>query len=244
MNTISCDSEKLSLSLITPKLRPSHDNLVLFLPGGGKTLGKERFEYFQDKLKQEGFVSASFNFSGVAESSGEIQDSSLRDRIQQTTCVVKYLRDKFPEKDLALYGVSMGGYIALGAADKLLNPPNKLVLHAPAAYTKEAHTVNFGNEFTRILRQNKSWKSSQSFRWLRDYGREVLFLMGDEDKIIPSGVSSQYRQILEGKLGTEYVVISGMQHNIWKGDSGRNYQDIILEKLFSFLKDDGSGGDE
>jgi len=35
-----------------------------------------------------------------------------------------------------------------------------------------------------------------------------------------------------------------MQHNIWKGDSGRNYQDIILEKLFSFLKDDGSGGDE
>lgn len=240
MDFISCGDEKISLSVVKPDQQTARDTFVLFLPGGGETLGKERFRYFQDRLAEEGFFSASFDFSGVGDSSGENNQSSLAKRVTETECVARHLQDQYAQKDFVLYGVSMGGYVALGVTKKLPHMSGKLIIQAPAAYAREAHTVNFDDEFTQILQRDKSWESSRSFDWLRDYEGGVLFLIGDEDEVIPAGVTREYRQILEGKSDAEYAEISGMQHNIWEGDSSRNYQDIILEKLFSFLENDGS----
>lgn len=237
MSFVSCGQEKLSLSITRANSESHHDKLVLFLPGGGKDLGKERFEFFQKELAEEGISSASFDFSGVGDSTGDIQNSSLEDRTQQTICVTKPLRNQFPEKEFILYGVSMGGYVGLSVVDQIPNQFNKLILHAPAAYAKEAHPLNFTEEFTEVLQRDKSWENSPSFVWLENYDREVLFLIGEEDNIIPEGVVNTYREVLQNKPTSLFVSVPGMQHNIWENDKASDmYQNKVFDRMLWFLE--------
>ena len=92
--------------------------LILFLHGGSKTLGKERFQEWQDNLAKEGIGSASFDFIGVGKSTGSFSESSLADRVGQVIYIVTWLHDKYPQALFSLYGVSMGGYVALAFFQK------------------------------------------------------------------------------------------------------------------------------
>jgi pimeloyl-ACP methyl ester carboxylesterase len=235
-NLVSCCGEKLALSVVGSNSDTSRNRCILLLPGGGEELGKERFRYMQERLAKQGYFSASFDFSGVGASTGDLEKSSLEDRTEQAICVTQFLRNRFSQKEFVLYGVSMGGYIALSVTDRIPGQFEKLVLHAPAAYAEEAHSLNFNERFTKELRQDASWQSSQSFRWLANYPHQALILFGLEDGVIPRSIISRYKSIGADDKKTEFVSITDMKHNTWEGENTQHYQDIILDNIVNFIR--------
>ena len=210
--------------------------LVLLLHGGSKTLGKDRFQYLQTALAKANIASLAFDFSGMGGSGGVFEESSLAKRTEETLCVIKYLKEKYPKKRLTLYGVSMGGYVALAVVNRVPDIFASLILHAPTAYAEEAHSLNFNEEFTAVLRQDKSWISSLSFKWLAHFNGRVLFLTGNNDPVIPSEVVTRYQEILRRKPRTTFFSITDMAHNIWTDKKqSEKHRNMVSDYLSSFI---------
>ena len=166
-----------------------------------------------------------------------MEQSSLKKRIEETICVIRYIKEKYPKKKLSLYGVSMGGYIALAITQQMPDMFDELILHAPAAYAKEAHSLKFNEKFTKVLRRDMSWESSLSFDWLKNYKGKVLFLIGQNDPVIPSGIVDKYCEILENKINAKFISVPNMEHNIWTDkESSKKHRDLIYNYISSFIR--------
>ena len=194
---------------------------VLFLSGGGLTVGRERFREWQDALARTGISSVSFDYSGVQGSGTSLENSSLESRIAEAVAVTDWMAENVPASRYVLYGVSMGGYIALGLTKERKDFFDALILHAPAAYAPTAHALHFGNDFTSEIRKEHSWEDSLSFGWLQAYTHPVLLIEAEHDEVIPHLIIEKYKNSKQdGKLTVFHL--KKIPHAIW-GDS-------VLEK--------------
>ncbi|MFB6212750.1 MAG: alpha/beta hydrolase family protein [Candidatus Magasanikbacteria bacterium] len=211
------------------------DHYILFLYGGGKDKGKEKFKLWQDKLAKEGIGSLSFDFSGMGDAPGQMKEESLESRISEARSAALWLRDEEPSAEFSLYGVSMGGYVALGLVDKMPEMFSSLILQAPAAYSQNAHNLPFDDSFTEELHEENSWKDSYSFKWLKEYEGRVLFVSMEKDNVIPEPILERYKDILDEK-DCEFVTIPDAPHGIW-GDTEEDakFREIVYENFCEFL---------
>lgn len=190
---------------------------VLFLSGGSLDVGRERYGEWQDGLARDGVSSLSFDYSGVNGSGTPLEKSSLRLRIKEAVCVADWMEQNISAHRYILYGVSMGGYIALGLVKERAKLFDALILHAPAAYSSKSHDLYFGKEFTSEIRREYSWKDSLSFGWFQSYTNPVLLIEAENDEVIPKPIIEKYRSIKkDGKLTT--LPLKNTPHEIW-GDS-------------------------
>lgn len=203
---------------------------ILFLNGAGVGLSKDRFLPFHTAFAKAGFNSASFDYIGTGVTGGAMSESSLADRIDQVSAVLQWLRDTYGEpQKLGLYGVSMGCYVALGVNHAFPGLVKKLMLVVGAAYARRAHEVQFGPEFTAILRSDSegqpSWVDSYSFEWLKESSADTLLVVAENDEIVPRAISERYRDIALARSvsATEYYIIPSATHYI-----GRNGEEMAL----------------
>ncbi len=227
-------NKTLDLYIVEPELGKSP--MILFLHGGSKTLGKERFQKWQDDLAKNGISSASFDFVGVGKSTGNFSDSSLADRVNQAICVAEWLHKKYPQNTLDLYGVSMGGYIALGVVSRIPFV-QKVILQCPGAFSKIAHKLPFNEKFTSELRRENSWQSSLSFDWFRNYNGQTLIINHENDKVIPIGITKKYIEIGRRHSKSQSLTIKNAPHGIW-GDTpdAEKYQSQTYEAILNFTR--------
>ena len=122
----------------------SYKKVLICIPGGGKTIGASRFKELQKQLFNENIGSVSINFAGVEGSLGSVEADNLENRITTTINIINWVQDNFTRKEISLYGVSMGGYVILGALQKT-NSIEKIILHTPAAYAKESKKLTLMN---------------------------------------------------------------------------------------------------
>lgn len=210
---------------------------MLFLNGAGVGLSKDRFLPFHAAFAQAGINSASFDYIGTGVTGGAMSESSLADRIGQVSIVLQWLRDTYGEpQKLGLYGVSMGCYVALGVSHLFPELVKKMMLVAGAAYAQRAHEVQFGPEFTAILRSDSkgqpSWIDSYSFEWLKESPADTLLVVAENDEIVPRAISERYRDIslARSEGATEYYIIPDATHYI-----GRNGEEMALaSRLVNF----------
>lgn len=221
--------------IYTPK-DISYKKVLICIPGGGKTIGASRFNELQEQLFDENIGSVSINFAGVEGSSGLVETDNLENRINTTIDIINWVQDNFTCKEIALYGVSMGGYVILGALQKT-NSIGKIILHTPATYAKESKEVNFDEQFTTILRTPESWKNSESFDWLQNINNPVLYITHSEDEIIPKEILKTYENILIQKDNTKIVELKGAKHIIWNTeDSNKDFKEHVTLEIINFLK--------
>lgn len=217
--------------------RTSSNEWVLFLNGAGVGLSKDRFIPFHVAFEKAGINSLSFDYIGTGQTGGAMSESSLHDRIRQVTTVLAWLRDTYGEpQKVGLYGVSMGCYVALGVSHLFPELVKKVMLVAGAAYARRAHEVQFGPEFTAILRSDMegqpSWVDSYSFDWLKESSADMLLVVAEKDEIVPRAISERYRDIslARSEGATEYYIIPGATHYI-----GRNGEEMALaSRLVNF----------
>jgi pimeloyl-ACP methyl ester carboxylesterase len=159
-----------------------------------------RFSPLRQALFSRGVSTCTFDFIGCGDSGGDLGQTSLDSRCEQAGMVID---DQGLKSPLALLGASMGAYTAI----KLLKQYDvaHLILIVPAVYTPRAADVPFGQAFSRIIREERSWAESDAWGILAEYTGNLLIVAAEIDAVIPqeiiqrlhdSAVRTRHRHIL------------------------------------------------
>ncbi len=231
---ISCKNISLNTNIF---LDENDKKCVLFLCGGSLKTGKERFLDWQHQLEKNGISSVAFDYVGVPGIRDAVKNSSLQSRIEETVTVVSWIKEKLRPTELIIYGVSMGGYVALGVVNLLPGAVSKLVLHAPAAYAKKAQKLLFDDSFTKIISQSESWSDSHSFSWIEQFEKPILLMQPEYDEVIPSEITRQYISIGNKKINFTHVHLTGSRHKCWSNsEADTMIREDISAHLVSFIQ--------
>lgn len=181
---------------------------VICLHGGGPT-SRHSTEYLAKALQASGRTVIRFDFSGQGDSTGKMAESSLKKRLLETKAVLTYFD---VDENLSVIGTSMGGYIACALAKEV--HLENLVLFGPAAYTRKAWDVEFGSGFTELIREHNSFFDSDLSDLLIHFTGDSLFIIGENDEIIPRQVVELYRMALGHCTHLEEYTIVDCPHPI------------------------------
>jgi esterase/lipase len=160
------------------------ENTTLLLHGAGKS-SRVTFSRLREYLYCHGIPSASFDFVGHGETEGNIKDTTLLGRTDQAATVIKHTC----REPLTLIAASMGCYSAIKLTEffKVEN----LVLLVPAVYTPRVYDIPFGPKFSAKIRVQDSWKDSDAFDIISNFGGNVIIIAAEFDNVIPSELIEQ-----------------------------------------------------
>lgn len=183
---------------------------VIFLHGAGNTTATS-FDSIRIKLAEDGFSSVAFDCIGHGKTGGDLQSSSLLDRTEQA---MKVMENFQPQRPLVVVGRSMGGYTALRLIE--LYPVDILILLVPAVYAKEVYGVNFGEKFTNIIRQERSWENSDAWDTIKKFKGKLLVISAELDEVIPKEIPSRIYDAAVNASEKDFYAIPQSSHNITK----------------------------
>lgn len=196
---------------------------VLALHGGGQS-SRRGIQYLLAGLARAGLASAAFDFSGHGESTGQVEGSSLNERMAQAMAVAGHVA---PGRALSLIGTSMGGHIACSLIERLR--PSGLVLFCPAAYVARAQDAPFGPSFQHILRSTVDYASSPAFDALEGHEGRLLLVYGTADAVIPAQVLDQYERRAGRAKSVEVVRLEGAGHKLhdWLPSHPQDHERVL-----------------
>ena len=193
-HTVNSNGNKLAATIILPEGRPK---AALIRIGGGYIAGHWPNNW-QASLAKQGIASIGFDFPGVGGSTGSLNETSLTTRFEDARNVIKYFKAQLNSNlEVSILGVSMGAPIAIWLAKELKF--NAVVIAVPAAYPKSSYTKNFGDDFSKEIRIEGAWKSSDEFKKLEDLSAPTLLISAKQDEIIPREIIDRYHKILKLK---------------------------------------------
>ncbi len=191
---------------------------------GGGYLASHKPNNWQARLAKTNIASLAFDFAGVGDSSGKLEDTSLNTRIIDATNVLEYFYGYLGRNiKISLLGVSMGAPIAIQLAQS--NKVQDLIIAVAAAYPKKSFSKNFINEFSQIIRKKDAWKSTQEFNRLKKLNIPIMLVSAKHDDVIPKDITAQYSQIVKAKNGSiiEYNTI----HQFMRSEDEHKNTEII-----------------
>ncbi len=226
------------VNTLTGKLSLAQNQIggVLFVSGGGLASLEKPMMLWQEHLAQRGYSSLTFNFPGVADSTGIVPGSSLHSRLQDTKNALDYFiqHTHLKYEEIALCGRSMGAPLVLRLA--IDNPFKATILLFPAAYHNDTFEIKFGDpKFRELLVSPQSWKESNDFMLAKKLRENTLVVYGDQDEVIPSDIQDRYRRAVAAK---HFVMVPGMGHNtyLWDDDEqSKNNRQIVFDKTIEFI---------
>ena len=205
----------------------------LILHGAGKA-HSGRYEKLRLKLAENGFGKIIFDYPGHGQSSHNIGDSSLQIRTQ----VAQFFLDELPSSDLTIFSFSMSGHVTLELLKKNLNSIQNLILFCPAIYSKEAFEINFGPEFSQVIRQPESWKNHDLKTPLENFQGKLLIVIGENDEVIPREVVQTIYDLAVNTSKKEILELPNVSHLIgnWLNEKPENV-DWMVRKVVEFVND-------
>lgn len=186
---------------------------IIFLHGGGQSSSK-RFEFLQNYFLDWDISSLAIDFRGCGLSEGNFKNGSLANRIIDTGEAIHFFQKKtgLDLSQMYIWGSSMGGHVACRISAKFQRIKG-LILQSPAAYGREAENMEFGEEFTLIIRKPGGWSDSDAFSDLNLFKGRILVAYGEYDIDIPDGVKNRYKEIAENR-GGKVIIIEGGAHRL------------------------------
>ncbi len=163
------------------RLAGSHGPLLILHGAGAACMA--RWYGLMMSLAERDVACAGFDFVGHGETGGTLLGSSLASRVQQVLAVASVM----PEKPTALFGSSMGAYVAIRALE-FLPSVSRLVLVVPGVYDPVAYDAPFGPGFSAIIRRPDSWADSDAFARLAAFSGDTLIVAAEEDRVIPHAI--------------------------------------------------------
>jgi uncharacterized protein len=206
---------------------------ILSLHGAGPS-NRDRIAYLTKHLAEKGRSCLRFDFSGHRDSTGKLEESSLKKRVAEALTACQFLSSK--NKIDILIATSMGGHIALELLSEI--DVGTLILFCPAAYCQEAYDVPFTKEFTSIIRGRNSFLNATVFEKLKKFKGRFLLFIGDQDDIIPPGVLEMYNLNSKNAEYKKIVTIPNAPHAIhaWL-EKNPEFKKIIFSEVDNVLKE-------
>lgn len=224
-------SETIAGNLFAPKEKNSFG--VLILHGGGNS-NKERFMDIQIALEKAGIASLAIDFMGVGQSTGEFKDGSLANRLQNAKDALQKLKEYADPRQLAVYGSSMGGYLAplVAISDAGVKA---IILSAAAAYSPDAEDKKLDNTFTQVITKPNNWEHAKSFTAFEEFKGKVLVLYGQGDAIIPKEIQERYA-VIARKKGESYFIPFATHNIVVANDpEEKEAKQTAITHILSFL---------
>ncbi len=171
-----------SENIIADKLWNWKINILLLHWWWSKS-NKERFNIFRHNLLESGITTVAFDHIWHGESSWTLTWSTLKSRTKQTLCVAKYFN---LDSSTTILWTSMGAYTAI-IAGTILNF-KKIILFVPGVYTNQAYEIPFWPLFSKIIREDRSWETSDVFNKISSFSKWVLIFWAIKDDVIPEEI--------------------------------------------------------
>ncbi len=202
---------------------------VICLHGGAAD--RFRFLPLRNILNEHGLSSFTFDFIGHGETGGSINDSSLRDRVEQTLTVIQSVPITTP---LNLIASSLGGYIALKVTE--LIPVSKLILIAPAIYAESAYQVPFGNKFSEIIRQPQSWQNTDAWQIIEKFTGAIHIYTAEHDTVVVPEITNQLFASSKNATKKSLYCVPGSKHSLlqWLNDNPDELR-YVAEEMAGYL---------
>lgn len=182
---------------------------ILMIHGGSKD--REAGLRYRHLLAEMGFGTTAFDCIGHGETGGLLSDSSLASRTAQAEAVARYLGARLT----GCLGVSMGAYNALKLSEVI--PLRSLVLMVPGVYHPAAYQVNFGPEFSSIIRRLRSWEETDAWRMLSGYEGKLLVIAAAEDQVIPAEIPQKLYASAPVQINKALLTIPNADHHsVWR----------------------------
>lgn len=108
-------------------------------------------------------------------------------------------------------GVSMGAYNALYLSREV--PFRSLILMVPGIYTPTAYNINFGPEFSNIIRQPRSWTQTDAWRLAAKFSGRLLVIAAENDSVIPADIPERLVSNAANASARKCITIPGADHN-------------------------------
>ena len=196
--TIESGGVELPGSLVVP--RGEVKSAVLFLSGGKNIPIKDSFYLdWQEQLASWGVASLVFDYRGIEGTGIELGKTSLATRLEDAIVAYDVLEGQIQTSDIFSVGVSMGAATALQLSQERTLKGIGFVY--PAAYSRAAHTISFGPDFSVEIRKDDDLMSYLEFRLLNQYAGKLLLAYGSKDEVVPPEILSLYRSEIMLKEG-------------------------------------------
>jgi len=158
------------------------DNCNTVVLHGAGNSSRKRFEKLRNSLNKKGLPSMCFDFIGHGETEGKMSNSSLKKRFEQAQTAIK----QHAPNSSTLIGSSMSGYTAIKLTE--IFPIENLILMIPGVYTPQAYNLDFGPDFSKVIRIQNSWVDSDAFSILEKFNGNLLIIAAQNDSVIPTEV--------------------------------------------------------
>jgi uncharacterized protein len=222
--TFLSDNIKLFGVLVVPQRAQRG---VIFFHGGGHASTK-RYSFLQTYFEKVGIASLSFDFRGCGQSQGSFEDGSLVNRLIDAENALLFFQNQtgLAIDNIFVWGSSMGGHIACRLTEKYPKLAG-VILQSAAAYGVSAENVLLNDEFSNMIRQEKSWENSPAFQALEKFAGKKLVVFGERDVVIPEEVKIEYKRL--SQHNGKYICIEGGSHTLLHPQN--EVQQLALEKL-------------
>lgn len=200
---------------------------VLLLHGGGLKTTKDKFHKLRLDLLENGIESYALDFIGHGDNNEDLYKTSLHNRVLQAKAFI----DKYITGDFSIIASSMSGYISIKLTE--LYYIKSLILFVPALYSKEAYDINFGIDFTNIIRKDNSWENTDAFDIVKKYNGNVLLINAEDDNVIPKELTTKL--IKSFNIIGNYEIKNGI-HSVFSYIYGLDEYKEILNKIIDKIK--------
>lgn len=152
--------------LTRPNGADTADACVVFIHGwGGYRIGPHRLIVKVSRtLAERGICCLRFDLRGRGDSEGEPDAATLDTMISDTCAAIDFLRARFPDAEMSLWGICSGGNVAIGAAT-LRSEVKRMVLLSTLPFVgqkkaaeKIARTRKYAGGYFRKLFSFSTWK--------------------------------------------------------------------------------------
>lgn len=191
-------------NLSASSLEPTAKRQSLMMHGGARS--QEVFLDLRNLLAHHDIGSIAFDCIGHGQSTGKLADSSLKSRTQQALHLLQHLETKI---DVCI-GVSMGAYNAIQLSKNL--QLDALILIVPGVYTPEAYDINFGEQFSEIIRTKNSWIDSDAWKILHDFKGKLLIVSAEHDEVVPNQIPEKLFESASQCAWKHHFIVPKAQH--------------------------------
>jgi dienelactone hydrolase len=191
---------------------PAPVGQVLVLHGAGAS-SKQRMAPICKRFVAIGHRAITFDFEGHGVTGSKMEGSSLARRLAQAAAVAKAsLSAQLPT---TIVGCSMSGHTAVELSHQAdFAPISNLILFAPAMYGEALEETPFGPDFSRLIRQPESWRTSKIPEMLKQFRGGILIFVGRSDRVIPVSVINKYVASAESARSLTYLSLPDVDHRI------------------------------
>jgi alpha-beta hydrolase superfamily lysophospholipase len=127
-------------------------NFIIACHGLFSSKGSKKYIELGKKYCQHGYNVLRFDFRGCGKSMGSFHQSTLTNRLHDLRQVLLYLRNRYMDLHVGLFGSSMGGVISILTASQALWPEIKalVVWSTPISFTDiETLPLEFRNDLKK-----------------------------------------------------------------------------------------------